>query len=214
MTITITGAPAITADATTPLTVIDIGAGFAGEAGQVPCFNAAAMAKSLGSVWAPGGVPGTPAGGLDAGSVGPNQTWTVFLIGAPNLVTLRQRDPLVTALSRTSNVATLNAPNASLGVGSTVVIQGYCDFDGAWPVSGASAPNYTFANTGPNFSGANDATIEIGYPSITAFDVLLSQSATAPALPATYTMKIPIATVTTDGSGNIATITQIAVPKI
>jgi hypothetical protein len=209
------GAPPVSADATNPTRDIDVGPGCAGIAGLVPVILNAAMVKRLDQVFAPGGISGAPAGACDAGAKGPNQTWTIFLIGNGNLGNRSaSRQGGVQLITRTAGVATMAAPGHGLGVGSSIFIDGYINFLGGSTINGVSGNDVTFASAGPDVPASVWGSGNFGMnPYAAGFDVLASQSLDDPTLPAPFTWKVPIATVTTDGSGNIATLTPIAVPE-
>jgi hypothetical protein len=206
--------PLVSADGTNPTRDIDVAAGSAGIAAGVNLALAAAMAKRLDQSWAAGGNVGAPIGACDAGTKGANQSWTIFLIGTRNLIA---RDLTYAALGRahslgrTSNVATLTMPDHPMGVGGTLVIGGpnggIAGFDGAHAITAVTGATISFASIGPDVPAANTPNLEWGYPFVVGFDVLASQSA-KPALPAGFELRSPLATVTTDGAGNIATVTN------
>jgi hypothetical protein len=209
------GAPPVSADVTNPLRDVDAGPGFAGIAGLIPMILNATMVKRLDQAFAPGGIAGAPAGACDVGAKGDNQIWTIFLIGNPDVGT---RSPPgwqrgVQLITRASGLATMVAPGHGLGVGSSIFIDGYVNFLGGWTINGVSGNNVTFESPGPDVPASVWGNDEFGMsPYVAGFDVLASQNRTAPTLPAPFIWKCPIATVTTDGSGNIATVTPIAVP--
>lgn len=186
---------------------IEVAAGDAGNAGMIELQLATAMEKNLGENFAAGGTEGA----CDVGSKGANQTWNIFLIG----VQLSPINPApqsalaALSLSRASNVATLTAPDHPLGVGGTLVIGGpngaFAGFEGAFAITAVTEDTITFANDGPDFSADELATVTWGYPVVSGFDVLASQSAD-PDMPEGFSLAVPIATVTTDSGGNIASI--------
>ena len=203
--------PTVTASADgNPLRDIDIGVGFAGEAGPFPMPNDATLTKRLDQSFA----AGSNGGACDVGAKGANQTWIISLIGAqlsPVLVS-PQSALAALSLSRASNVATLTASGHPLAVGCTLVVGGpnggFNGFDGVYAITGVTSNTISFANSGPDFAAANLPTVTWGYPSVLGIDALASQSAN-PTMPSGFTLKVPLAVVTTDGSGNIATIEPV-----
>jgi hypothetical protein len=199
--------PVVSANASNPTRDIDTAAGYAGAAGLIAMQLAGTLTKRLDQSFA----AGTGGGACDAGSKGANQTWTIFLIGAAISVGPWTLETAIFSLARASNVATLTTmADHPLGAGGTIVIGsangGIADFDGAFAITEVTADTVVFANSGSNFTaGLPDAW---GYPIIAGFDVLASQAAD-PAMPPGFSLKVPIATVTTDGSGNIATVEPI-----
>jgi hypothetical protein len=157
---------------------------------------AATMMKRLDLGWAAGGNAGAPAGGCDTGTKGANQTWHQFLIGRLGLV--------VTAFSRTSNVATLTVAAHGGGIGGTVRALGIGSaMDAVAAITAVTTNTISYANSGP----------DIGLTSISAvadlFDILASQNYASPAMPGGWTAKQCLGSFLTDGSGNLRAMTQI-----
>jgi hypothetical protein len=210
MSLSDSDAPLVTADTSNPTRDIDVAAGSAGFAGSVNMVLAAAMAKNLSEAWTAGGLLGASQGGCDAGSKGDNQTWNVFLIGAEFAIGTGTSNPSVQSIARASNVATLTVPGHPLGVGGTLLIGspdgGFNGFGGAWAIAEVTDDTISFANDGPDFAAASPPMFgQWGLPMVAGFDVIASQSAD-PALPSGFTLKALLAVVTTDGSGNIASV--------
>ena len=204
--------PLVSADSTNPTRDIDVAAGSSGNAGMIPMALAAPMAKRLDETWTAGGTVGASAGGCDSGSKGPNETWNVFLIGAVFSAAVWRPD--VQSIGRSSNVAIVTIPGHPLGVGGTIVIGGtnggFAGFNGAAPISAVTDDTIEFSNAGADFAAEALATFgQWGLPTIAGFDVIASQSE-QPAMPAGFTLVAPLAVVTTDGDGNIATVTNVA----
>ncbi len=155
-----------------------------------------------------------PAGACDVGSKGPNQSWTIFLIGpALSVGPASSLAKAVSSLAQTSGVATLTMNAAHpLGAGGTIVIGstngGINGFSGAAAISSVTTDAIVFANSGPDFAAAELPAVAWGYPVIAGFDVLASQSPD-PAMPPGFSLKVPLAVVTTDSAGNIATVEPV-----
>jgi len=164
---------------------------------------AASLFKQLDVAWASGGAAtGSPAGACDTGTKGNNQTWNAFLIGKLAAVPLQ--------VSRTSNVATLNFGAAhGLGVGATIVVRGISDeFNSTFlgdVITAVTATTVSWANTGSDVA----AFVISGTPTVDAFDVLYSQSATSPTMPAGWTKKQLLGAVLSDGSAVIRPFVQV-----
>jgi hypothetical protein len=153
------------------------------------------MVKRLDVGWVAGGVTGSPAGGCDTGSKGAGQTWDAFLIG--NL------GHVVTAFSRSSNIATITVAAHGAGVGGTVRPSGIgVGFDAVAAITGVSTNTISYANTGPNVATTPVTAV------VDLFDVLFSQSYSTPTLPVNWTVKQGLGSSLTDGSGNIRAVTQ------
>jgi hypothetical protein len=202
--------PVVSANASNPTRDIDVGAGFAGEAGPFAMQNDATLTKRLDQSFS----AGSNAGACDVGAKGANQTWIISLIGAQlSPVPLSPQSALAAlSLSRASNVATLTAPGHPLAVGGTLAVGGpnggFNGFDGVFAITGVTANTISFANSGPDFAAANLPTVTWGYPVVLGIDALASQSAN-PTMPSGFTLKVPIALLTTDSAGNIASVEPI-----
>lgn len=156
---------------------------------------AAGMAKRLDLAWSAGGAIGASIGGCDTGSKDANQTWHVFLIGRLNLS--------VTSVLRTSNVATVTAAGHGLGVGGTVRVFGAGGgFDGLAAITAVTANTFSYANTGAD-AGATAVTAFAD-----GFDLLASQSYTAPTLPSGWSARQCLGSFLTDSSANVRAMQQ------
>lgn len=156
-------------------------------------YLAATVYKRLDTQWAAGGSASPGNGGSDSVSViGASQTWHAFLIG--------KRAMTITDYARSSNVATLTITGNGLGVGSTIRVAGVgSGFDGVFAITAATSNTVSYANTGSNsgaLSAPSGATAD-------GFDVLFSQSYSAPSLPSGWTVKQGIGSVISNSSSNI-----------
>ncbi len=208
--------PLVSADTSDPTGTIDIAAGSAGFSGRVDMCLAAPMAKSF-TPWSAGGVAGASRGCCDSGSKGADEIWNIFLICAPqpSVIGTGTSELSVQSIARASNVATIEIPGHPLGVGCTIVVGGpnggFSELDGAYPITAVTSDTISFASTGPDFAAESPPTFgQWGLPVVAGFDVIASQSLD-PELPPGFTLKALIATVTTDGSGNIASVTNVPI---
>jgi hypothetical protein len=201
--------PVVSANASNPTRDVDTSAGYAGAAGLIGMQLAATLTKRLDQSFS----AGSNAGACDVGSKGPNQTWTIFLIGAALSVgPASSLANVVSSLVQTSGVATLTIAGHPLGAGDTLVIGstngGINGFSGARAISSVTSNTIVFSNSGSDFAAANLPNAAWGFPTISGFDVLASQAAD-PVMPPGFTLLRPLATITTDGIGNIATVEPI-----
>ena len=189
-------------DATNPTTDMAISPGWApDDTGVARLRLAGAMLKRLDAVWAPGGMAGVRAGGLDTDiALQAGKTYHGYLIGK-----LAQS---VTQYSRTSNVATLSIAGHGLGVGSTLRASGIgAGFDGSVQLSAVTTNTVSYPNTGADVAAtATAAGLADGIDLIFSRQDLHSYP--SPTLPSGWTLKQCVGSVLTDGSGNIRAMTQ------
>jgi hypothetical protein len=185
----------LTNDATNPTFAFNVSVGRVrddSDATNLQLF--AAMTKRLDQSWA----GGTGNGACDASTKGINQTWHVYLIGKTGMVP--------TAISRTSNVASMTIANHGLGVGSGFRVQGQGGgFDGLGIATAVTTNSITWSNAGGNVSSGAPAATAL----VDGFDILASQSYPTPTLPASFNTKQCLGSFLTDGSANIRLVTQI-----
>lgn len=184
-------------DATNPTRDVNVTAGRCRDTTDVTNLHlVATMVKRLDQAWAAGGTAGAPAGACDSGTKGANQTWHIFLIAKLGLV--------VTAMSRTSNVATLTCAGHGSGVGGTLRAFGLgSGFDGLAAITGVTTNTVSFANAGP------DVALTTVNGALHLFDILASSSYAFQTFPTGWTVKQCLGNVLTDGSANIRGFSQI-----
>lgn len=150
---------------------------------------AAAITKQLDVAWA----AGTAAGGCDTSTKGNSQTWNGWLIGTLALAPIQ--------VARTSNVATLYFAAAhGLAVGTSIMVRDVgSSFDSTLVgdvLTVVTSTTISWAN-----SGSDIPVVALsGSPTVDAYDMLFSQSATAPTMPSDWTAKQCLGAVMSDGS--------------
>jgi hypothetical protein len=153
------------------------------------------MVKRLDQAYAAGGVTGSPAGACDSGTKGASQTWHIFLIAALGVA--------ITSVSRTSNIATVTAAGHPFGIGGTVRTYGIGgSFDGLAVITAVTTNTFSYANTGSNVGATTVTALADG------FDILASQSYTAPTMPSGWSAKQCLGSILTDPAGNVCAFNQ------
>lgn len=185
----------ITNDATNPNFAFNVTVGRVRDDTDITNLQlSAAMTKRLDQSWA----GGTGNGACDASTKSLNQTWHLYLIGKTGMAP--------TAISRTSNVATMTIAGHGLGAGSPFRVAGQgAGFDGLAVATSVTTNSITWSNAGGNVgSGAPAATATVD-----GFDILGSQAYPSPAMPSGWNAKQYLWSLHTDGSANIRPMTMI-----
>jgi hypothetical protein len=193
---------ALSNDGTNPNSDIQITAGRVRDDSDATNLQlAATMLKRIDTAWAAGGLVGTRKGMLLAGSSWlASKTYHLWLIGALGLA--------VTQFARTANVATLTITAHPLGVGGTIRVLGVgSGFDGVAAITATGANTGSYANTGADVGATAAAATADGFDiGATQQD---AQGYPAATLPAGFTVKQCLGSITTDGSKNVIAFVQI-----